>query len=54
MGIRSVELLIEGAAGRVVGITNNKVMDMDIDEALACKMEFDQKLYDEHRMLSKN
>ncbi len=54
MAIRAVELLIEGAAGRVVGISNNKVMDMDIDEALACKMEFDDKLYAEHKMLSKN
>ena len=48
MGIRAVELLMEGCGGRVVGIHNNKIVDYDIDEALAMKMKFDKKLYETH------
>ncbi len=54
MGMRAVELLIDGHAGRVVGIRNNKVMDMDIDEALALKSAFDTDLYSRHKLLAKN
>ena len=34
MGAYAVEILLEGKAGRVVGIRNNQMMDLDIDEAL--------------------
>ena len=46
LGVRAVELLMEGKAGRVVGIRDNHVVDDDIDEALASKARFDQQLYD--------
>ncbi len=54
MGVHAVELLIHGEKGRVVGIKDNKIMDMDIDEALACKMEFDEKLFNSHKLLVKS
>ena len=46
LGARAVELLIEGKAGRVVGIKDNKIIDMDINEALGMKKEFKSELYD--------
>ncbi|GFP74045.1 6-phosphofructokinase [Clostridium fungisolvens] len=46
MGARAVELLLEGKTCRVVGIKNNQIMDMDIDEALAMERKFDNELYD--------
>lgn len=52
MGIRSVELLMDGVGGRVVGIKNNKIVDFDIDEALAMKMKFDKKLYQHHMAMN--
>ncbi len=48
LGNRAVELLTEGITGRVVGIKNNKIVDYDIDEALATKMKFEEKLYNMH------
>ncbi|QAA34958.1 6-phosphofructokinase [Clostridium manihotivorum] len=46
MGAKAVELLLEGKTCRVVGIKNNQIMDMDIDEALAMERKFDEKLYE--------
>ncbi|WP_160677654.1 6-phosphofructokinase [Clostridium sp. C8-1-8] len=46
MGAKAVELLLEGKTCRVVGIRNNHIMDMDIDEALAMERKFDEKLYE--------
>lgn len=46
LGARAVELLIEGKAGRVVGMKDNKIIDMDINEALGMKKEFKSELYD--------
>lgn len=54
MGIRAVELLSKGIGNRVVGIRNEKIIDVDIDEALAMKLSLDQKLYEEFRILSEN
>ena len=34
-GVRAVELLLDGKAARVVGIRDNKIIDMDIHEALS-------------------
>ena len=45
MGARAVELLIEGKTSRVVGIKENNIFDMDIDEALALPRSFDEELY---------
>ncbi|MGL5765585.1 MAG: 6-phosphofructokinase [Sarcina sp.] len=46
LGVRAVELLLEGKTARVVGIENNKIIDMDIDEAIAIPRKFDRALYD--------
>ncbi|MGB8001357.1 MAG: 6-phosphofructokinase [Anaerobacillus sp.] len=44
LGARAVELLLEGAEGRTVGIQNNKIVDLDINEALALPHEVNQKM----------
>ncbi|MBY6874384.1 6-phosphofructokinase [Clostridium botulinum] len=53
MAYKAVELLISGKSSRVVGIKNGKIIDMDIDEALAVERSFDQELYDIATILSK-
>ena len=53
MGERAVELLAEGKAGRAVGIRHNKIYDVSIDEALATKDEFDEKLYELNEIMAK-
>ena len=45
MGSKAIELLLEGKTSRVVGIKNNEIFDQDIDEALALKRTFDEKLF---------
>lgn len=45
LGARAVELLIEGKTSRVVGIKENEIFDMDIDEALALPRSFNEELY---------
>ena len=52
MGIKAVELLQEGIGGKVVGMHNNKIIEYDIDTALAMKMKFDKNLYDAHMMMN--
>jgi len=52
MGVRAVDLLIEGKTSRVVGIKGNEIIDMDIDEALALPRSFDEELYEIARILS--
>ena len=37
---------MEGKTARVVGIKDNKIIDIDIDEALAIERTFDNDLYD--------
>lgn len=51
-GIRAIELLKEGKFNRVVGIKNNKIVDMDTTEALSLKRKFDKKLYKYARQIS--
>jgi 6-phosphofructokinase 1 len=46
LGARAVELLAEGKSGRVVGIKNNKIIDMEIVEALGMKRKFQRELYE--------
>ncbi len=43
--IRAIELINEGVTNRVVGIRENKIIDVDIDEALAMKRTFNEQLY---------
>lgn len=45
MGYYAVELLEKGIGNRVVGLKNGKVYDVDIQEALAMKKPFDERLY---------
>ena len=51
MGVHAVELLLEGKSAKVVGIKNNKIIDMDIYEALAMESTFDEETYKNHRNL---
>ncbi|QHA92856.1 6-phosphofructokinase [Bacillus sp. N1-1] len=44
LGARAVELLLEGAEGRTVGIQKNQIVDLDINEALALPHEVNQKM----------
>lgn len=44
-GARATELLIEGKTNRVIGIKNNKIIDLDISEALSQTKKMDLKLY---------
>jgi len=52
MGAKAVELLIDGKSSRVVGIKNNKIIDMDIDEALSTEKKFNNEMYKLTRVLS--
>ncbi|HEY5523761.1 MAG TPA: 6-phosphofructokinase [Clostridium sp.] len=53
LGAKAVEVLLEGKTSRVIGIRENKIVDDDIDEALAIERKFDQELYDIAVVLSK-
>jgi 6-phosphofructokinase 1 len=46
LGARAVELLAGGKKGRVVGIKDNKIIDVEIAEALSMKKKFQKELYD--------
>lgn len=52
MGYRAVELLLEGKTARTIGIRENKVIDIDIDEALSTEKHFDKDMYDIAKILS--
>lgn len=45
LGYRAVELIDSGATNRVVGIRNNEIVDVDIQEALAMKKSFNKELF---------
>lgn len=51
-GNKAVRLLNEGIGNRVVGIRNNKIIDMDIFEAVSMKKTFDYELYETLQMIS--
>ena len=52
LGNAAVRLLLEGKTKRVVGIHNNKIIDMDIIEAVSMKKVFDKELYETLQMIS--
>lgn len=52
MGSMAVELLLQGKSGRVIGVKDNELFDMDIDEALAIEKEFDKHTYQLTKILS--
>lgn len=45
-GTKAVELLLEGKSNRVIGIKENKIIDLDISDALAQKKVIRHDLYD--------
>lgn len=45
MGYHAVDLIDRGATNRVVGMMEGKIIDVDIQEALAMKKPFDDELY---------
>ena len=52
MGVRAVELLLDGESARVIGIKDNKIIDMEINEALSKTRDFDKATYEMVKMLS--
>ena len=53
MGARAVDLLIEGASNRVVGMKGGKLVDYDINEALAMKKDIDDYEFNVSKWLSR-
>ena len=51
-GNRAVRLLKDGIGNRVVGIRDNKIIDMDIIEAVSMKKTFNHELYETLQMIS--
>ncbi len=51
-GNKAIRLLSEGIGNRVVGIRNNKIIDMDIIEAVSMKKTFNYDLYETLQMIS--
>ena len=51
-GNKAVRLLKDGIGNRVVGIRDNKIIDMDIIEAVSMKKKFNYELYETLQMIS--
>lgn len=51
-GNKAIRLLNEGIGNRVVGIRDNKIIDMDIIEAVSMKKTFNYELYETLQMIS--
>lgn len=51
-GNKAVRLLNDGIGNRVVGTKNNKIIDMDIIEAVSMKKNFNYELYETLQMIS--
>ncbi len=51
-GNKAVRLLNDGIGNRVVGIRDNKIIDMDIIEAVSMKKNFNYELYETLQMIS--
>jgi 6-phosphofructokinase 1 len=52
MGRKAVELLLDGKFGRALGIKCNEIIDLDIDEALNIKKEFNIEMHKTTQILS--
>ncbi|EJU22908.1 6-phosphofructokinase [Peptoanaerobacter stomatis] len=48
----AVQCLLDGKSSRVVGIRENKIIDMDITEALDMKSKFNESMYELTKILS--
>lgn len=53
LGQRAVELLDSDIGGRAVGIRNNRIIDVSLDEAVSTVDNFDKKLYQFNSVLAK-
>ena len=51
-GNKAVRLLKDGIGNRVVGIRDNKIIEMDIIEAVSMKEQFNYELYETLQMIS--
>jgi len=51
-GNKAVRLLKDGIGNRVVGIHDNKIIDLDIIEAVSMEKKFDYELYETLQMIS--
>lgn len=51
-GNKAIRLLKDGIGNRVVGIHDNKIIDMDISEAISMKKTFNYELYETLQMIS--
>lgn len=52
MGVKAVEVLMEGKSGRVIGMRGGKIIDEDINTALAMPRKLDEELYEMAKILS--
>ncbi len=52
MGAKAIDLLCENKVNRIVALKGNKVVDFDIDEALAMTKKIDENLIELSRILS--
>lgn len=52
MGYTAIEALLENKTNRVVIFKDGKYLDVDINDALSCKKEFDVKMYNIIKMLA--
>ncbi len=52
LGNRAVELLIEGNGAKAVGMVDNKVIDLNIEDALDIEKQFDEEMYEMANVLS--
>ena len=52
MGYRAIELLEQGVGSRIVGVKENRIYDIDIDEALSMKKDINELFYEVAREIS--
>jgi len=52
MGVKAVEVLMNGGKNRVIAIKNGKLVDIDIDEALEMKKSLDEEMIKICKILS--
>ncbi len=52
MGVAAVEVLLAGKSGRVIGMVGGKIIDEDINTALAMPRKLDEELYNISKILS--
>ena len=52
MGFKAVEAILEGRQNRVMVYRNGKYLDLDLDEALEYKREYDNSLYEMIKILA--